>query len=1128
MKKLRYLFLLIFISAIVLAAVSCDNDSGSPKVYTVTLDYGESLDKVTKEVADGGKFIFPEALKKDGFEFDYFTDADGGKHKTGEEIVVKADMTFTAVWAALYRVTVNYDNGTDAVVKSLRNGETYTLPLEEPEKTGYVFLGYKDEDGKEYEKGSSVKVEKALIFTAFWRETTSASYTVTVDYGTSKYTETVTDGTKFTLPQPEERADYEFISYKSGESTYKAGDKLTVTSDMTFTAQWARLYTVTVNSNNGSEKSSIKAREGEYTLPQAPENGSAVFKAWKLGDKEYNAGDKITLSGDIEIKALWMTYTVVFKNGDTVVDTKTVESGKAVDKTEKTVQKEGYTFTGWGLNSALYDFTSPVTKDIILEALWQEKGKVTVTLRVNGTEKITTIESGTSYTLPDTAAAKTGFTFKNWKCGEKEYEKGATVSSVTTNMVFEAQYEADDITVTFKYDDKDGKEQSVTNNIKAGEKVTIVPKITAPEGKTFEGWKAEGSGRIVDVTGPFYETMTLEPYYEYIRLTVTFKFNDDGKTKDSTRTVSYGGHATKPYTDMTRSGYTFLGWFKNLEDEKESAFNFEETPITEDTILYAKWEVVKDEESVTLKLISNGDEEKGIEAFSYEYKFKKGSSVSLSSYVVTTDNAYEIEKWSYGTEGEAYYYPYASITLDKDLTLTAVWKEKMYSINFMFNGATFKENSGTEHSGSYQANVKWGTTISDVFSGGTLSNSDENYTLDCWTDYGGTTHYEVDYKITKSLGYLCAVWKTEKTCTVTFDYGYDSKKETATVTYGTSASEPSRPVMEGYSFGGWYNGEETSQFDFDSEIIEDTTLTAKWTKVEKYKVTYMNVDGMTEYASQEVLCGKTAQGVVLPQLSGMEAVGWYRIGESTLELYGSPYDFSTPLQEDIVLMPKYTPTEDSLLGTWSLDMGRSSIDFDFKQEGGENVLYITDVANSSSKLVKAGTWNYDSDEGALTLDVDDVNTVVLNWMCYGYSFSALGTTKECLTGLNEYSGSEFELERSTPSDTVTGSWEGETGNWSVDITFSDDNTFEDKKTLYKDSAGKGDVVAKMETNGSYVFEKNYNQRGDDFVYFVDMENEKVLGTPKTVFQSSLVFATGSDGIGIAGFLGFDVLPLVRK
>ncbi len=67
-----------------------------------------------------------------------------------------------------------------------------------------------------------------------------------------------------------------------------------------------------------------------------------------------------------------VTYTVTFDSAEgSAVEAQTVESGscaiKPVDPT-----RDGYTFKGWLLNGEAYDFSTPVTADITLTALWEK------------------------------------------------------------------------------------------------------------------------------------------------------------------------------------------------------------------------------------------------------------------------------------------------------------------------------------------------------------------------------------------------------------------------------------------------------------------------------------------------------------------------------------------------------------------------------------------------------------------------------------------------------------------------------------------------------------------------------------------------------------------------------------
>ena len=75
--------------------------------------------------------------------------------------------------------------------------------------------------------------------------------------------------------------------------------------------------------------------------------------------------------------------------------------------------------------------------------------------------------------------------------------------------------------------------------------------------------------------------------------TVTFDVGEHG-TAPEEQVVQYDEKAEKP-SDPEENGYTFKYWFTKSENGEEKEFHFENSPITEDTKLYAHWEEKKPE-----------------------------------------------------------------------------------------------------------------------------------------------------------------------------------------------------------------------------------------------------------------------------------------------------------------------------------------------------------------------------------------------------------------------------------------------------------------------------------------------------------------------------------------------------
>ena len=117
-----------------------------------------------------------------------------------------------------------------------------TVTLEAPTKEGHLFKGWEDEKGNSYPAGEDGKVKitvtGAMTLTAVWEDRTFTVTYVLLDGKTR--TETAAYGQNVTLGE-EPRTGYTFVGWKDGEKMYHAGETITVTGDMTLTAEWKKL-----------------------------------------------------------------------------------------------------------------------------------------------------------------------------------------------------------------------------------------------------------------------------------------------------------------------------------------------------------------------------------------------------------------------------------------------------------------------------------------------------------------------------------------------------------------------------------------------------------------------------------------------------------------------------------------------------------------------------------------------------------------------------------------------------------------------------------------------------------------------------------------------------------------------
>ena len=196
-----------------------------------------------------GKTVTLEAPTKEGHLFTGWKDEKGNSYPAGADgkvnITVTEDMTLTAEWkklpSALVRIEIDANGGVGGSgSQTVQKGTTVTL--EAPTKERHLFTGWKDEKGNSYPAGAdgkvNITVNEDMKLTAVWE---ARSFTVTYVLLNGKTrTETAAYGQNVTLGE-EPRTGYTFVGWKDGEKMYHAGETITVTEDMTLTAEWEKL-----------------------------------------------------------------------------------------------------------------------------------------------------------------------------------------------------------------------------------------------------------------------------------------------------------------------------------------------------------------------------------------------------------------------------------------------------------------------------------------------------------------------------------------------------------------------------------------------------------------------------------------------------------------------------------------------------------------------------------------------------------------------------------------------------------------------------------------------------------------------------------------------------------------------
>lgn len=114
-------------------------------------------------------------------------------------------------------------------------------------------------------------------------------------------------------------------------------------------------------------------------------------------------------------------------------------------------------------------------------------------------------------------------------------------------------------------------------------------------------------------------------------------------------------------------------------------------------------------------------------------------------------------------------------------------------------------------------------------------------------------------------------------CTVTFLSDGESAAPSQ-IRANTPADQPADPTKEGYTFIGWYKGEE--KWNFADAVATDLTLTAKW-QVNQYTITFDTAGG-SEVAPITQDYGTTITAPANPTKTGYTFAGWDKTIPTTM------------------------------------------------------------------------------------------------------------------------------------------------------------------------------------------------------------------------------------------------------
>lgn len=374
-----------------------------------------------------------------------------------------------------------------------------------------------------------------------------------------------------------------------------------IVNNISIFAKWSSPidYTITYNDNFGvpNDNATVYNIETDtFVLNDLVKDGYE-FLGWFDAADGGNKISEITKGshGDLTLYARWNTVTFNITYNDALNApnensvTYTIETPTI---TLKNLVKDGYEFLGWfdapdGGNQVT-EITQGEYGDKLLHARWAAVGYTIeyVDSHNAANNNPTGYDTETAVILFD--LTKDGYSFLGWYDAEVDGNKITEIPVGSTgNKVFYA-YWSDPIKYNIEYRDVLSADNSVNTVLEyTVETPTFAIAPLTSDGYTFLGWfdQETGGNQISEITIGSFGNITL--YAQWLAITYTIDYQNVFDADNTTNVKQYDINTAVTFNDITRSGYTFLGWFDAADGGNK--ITGLDIGTFGDKIVYAQW-----------------------------------------------------------------------------------------------------------------------------------------------------------------------------------------------------------------------------------------------------------------------------------------------------------------------------------------------------------------------------------------------------------------------------------------------------------------------------------------------------------------------------------------------------------
>jgi uncharacterized repeat protein (TIGR02543 family) len=570
----------------------------------------------------------------------------------------------------------------------------------------------------------------------------------------------------------------------------------------------------------------------------------------------------------------------------------------------------------------------------------------------NGEANTTQIETyGSNYVLP-AAPVRTGYTFSGWYTAVNGGGSQVTASTKVTITAPQTLYAYWTLTVTF--DPQGGTVNPASKGVVNGLTYGTLPTPTMT-GHTFGGWYTGTNGTGSQVISSTKVTITAAQtlYAKWTTGIYTVSFDpQNGAAPPASKSVTYGStYGTLPA--VTRTGYTFGGWYTAVNGGGSQVAAATTVTITGAQTLYANW--IGNTYTVTFNPQNGGANTTQIETY--------GSNYVLPAAPART--GYNFSGWYTAVNGGG-----SQVTASTKVAITA--PQTLYA-NWTLT-VTFDPQSGTVNPAS-----------KEVTNGGTYGTlpapARSGYTFGGWytgTNGTGSLVTSTTKVAISAAQTLYAKWTVIPTYTVTYNSNGSTSGRVPTDsniylqgTKVTVIGNNGKLAKTGYTFSGWNTSSRGTGTDYAAgaqfNIKANMILYAKWTVIPTYTVTYDrngSTSGRVPTDSNKYLQG--AKVTVIGNNGALAKTGYTFDGWNT-EADGTGTDYAAGIQfnigaNNVTLYAKWTalPTYTTAYNSNGNTSGTAPADSNKYLQGATVI-----VLGNNGALAKTGytfsVWNTAAD-----------------------------------------------------------------------------------------------------------------------------------------------------------------------